>query len=85
MRSITFIIGPVLFLQTFRWFIEPKRGTPVPGAPFFLAAVLLFITAIMSTRLRVADSRTLPKTIGPTEPEVIPGVVPPGAVEPPTM
>ena len=84
-RSITFIIGPVLFLQTFRWFIDPKHGTPIPGAPFFLAAALLFATAMMSTRLKVEDSRTLPKPVEPAEPEAVPGVVPPGAVEPPTL
>jgi MFS transporter, DHA1 family, tetracycline resistance protein len=84
-RSITFIIGPVLFLQTFRWFIDPKHGTPLPGAPFFLAAALLFITAMMSTRLKVEDARKLPQSVAPPDPETIPGVVPPGAVEPPTM
>ena len=26
LRSITFIIGPVLFSQTFRWFIDPKHS-----------------------------------------------------------
>jgi DHA1 family tetracycline resistance protein-like MFS transporter len=55
MRSITFIIGPVIFLQTFRWFIDPNNGSPVPGAPFFLASALLFTAMLMATRIR--DSR----------------------------
>ncbi|HJT82078.1 MAG TPA: TCR/Tet family MFS transporter [Chthoniobacterales bacterium] len=84
LRSITFIIGPVIFLQIFRWFIDPKNGDPVPGAPFFLAAALLFTTALISTRMKVADTRIPPKPVVPDEPEVTPGMVPPGAPEPPS-
>lgn len=85
MRSITFIIGPVIFLQTFRWFIDPKHGTPIPGAPFFLAALLLAAAATLSTRLRVADSRTISPAAPSAEPETVPGVVPSGVSEPPNM
>lgn len=85
MRSITFIIGPVIFLQTFRWFIDPKHGTPFPGAPFFLAALLLAAAATMSTRLKVADARTVSRAVPPAEPETMPGVVPTGVPEPPNM
>ncbi|MEY2440296.1 MAG: transporter, family, tetracycline resistance protein, partial [Verrucomicrobiota bacterium] len=38
LRSITFIIGPVLFSRTFGWFIDPTHSYHVPGAPFYLAA-----------------------------------------------
>jgi DHA1 family tetracycline resistance protein-like MFS transporter len=51
LRSITFIIGPVLFSQTFRWFIDPKHSIHLPGAPYYLGAVLLFIAMLMSTRV----------------------------------
>jgi DHA1 family tetracycline resistance protein-like MFS transporter len=85
MRSITFIIGPVIFLQTFRWFIDPKHGTPVPGAPFFLAAVLLGLAATMSTRLRIADAKTVAPAAPAGQPETMPGVIPPGVPEPPSM
>jgi len=54
MRSITFIIGPVLFSQTFSWFIDPKHSVHMPGAPFYLAALLLFTA--MSCR-RGSDNR----------------------------
>ncbi len=37
MRSITFIIGPWLFLRIFGWFIDPKNQVHLPGAPYFLA------------------------------------------------
>ena len=32
MRSITFIIGPWLFLRIFGWFIDPKHRVHLPGA-----------------------------------------------------
>jgi DHA1 family tetracycline resistance protein-like MFS transporter len=85
MRSITFIIGPILFLRVFSWFINPKHSLHLPGAPYFLAAVLLLIAMLLSTRLHGPDSKTLPAATQPDEPETIPGVVPPGVAEPPTM
>ena len=85
MRSITFIIGPVLFLQTFRWFIDPKHGRPVPGAPFFLGGALLFAAALLATRLKIADATTISPPSSPAEPETMPGAVPSGVDEPPTM
>ncbi len=85
MRSITFIIGPVIFLQTFRWFIDPKHGTPIPGAPFFLAGLLLAAAATMSTRLKVADSKTISAAAPSAEPETMPGAIPPGVPEPPSL
>jgi DHA1 family tetracycline resistance protein-like MFS transporter len=85
MRSITFIIGPVLFLQTFRWFIDPKHGRPIPGAPFFLAGALLFAAALLATRLKIADAATILPPSSPPEPETMPGAVPSGVAEPPTM
>jgi DHA1 family tetracycline resistance protein-like MFS transporter len=54
MRSITFIIGPWLFLKVFGWFINPKNPVHVPGAPYNLAAALLFTAMLMSTRIREA-------------------------------
>jgi DHA1 family tetracycline resistance protein-like MFS transporter len=72
LRSITFIIGPVLFSQTFRWFIDPIHSIHLPGAPYYLASALLFAAMIMSTRIKqpetVASSATTPE---------MPGLVPP--------
>jgi DHA1 family tetracycline resistance protein-like MFS transporter len=64
LRSITFIIGPVLFLRVFSWFIDPKHGIHLPGAPYFLAAALLFAAMLMSTRIKqdkVVRSMTTPE------------------------
>ena len=51
MRSITFIIGPWLFLRIFGWFIDPKNRVHLPGAPYFLAGGLLFTAMLMATRI----------------------------------
>jgi DHA1 family tetracycline resistance protein-like MFS transporter len=77
MRSITFIIGPVIFLQTFRWFIDPKNGSPIPGAPYFLAAALLFTAMLMATRIRQE-----PRTEYPHSTDVLPMPPNPEIAEP---
>jgi MFS transporter, DHA1 family, tetracycline resistance protein len=78
LRSITFIIGPVLFSQVFSWFIDPNHSLHVPGAPFFLAAAMLFSAMLMATRIKqpsftgtsTAARSMPPETIssGPVEP-----------------
>jgi DHA1 family tetracycline resistance protein-like MFS transporter len=75
LRSITFIIGPVLFSRVFGWFIDPKHPLHVPGAPFYLAAALLFTAMMMSFRLeQPARAQTAPL------PPDVPGVIPPDGV-----
>src|ERR1044072_3076810 len=55
MRSITFIIGPWLFLRIFGWFIDAKNKVHLPGAPYFLAGGLLFTAMLMATRVEQPD------------------------------
>jgi MFS transporter, DHA1 family, tetracycline resistance protein len=62
LRSITFIIGPVLFSQVFSWFIDPKHGLHVPGAPYYLAAALLFSAMLMATRIKQPSFAAKPTT-----------------------
>ncbi|MFL6536773.1 MAG: TCR/Tet family MFS transporter [Chthoniobacterales bacterium] len=71
LRSITFIIGPVLFSQVFAWFIAPSHAFHVPGAPFYLAAVMLGAAMVLSTRLAQG---------GRTAATGVPDVIPPGEV-----
>ncbi len=66
LRSITFIIGPVLFSGVFGWFIDPKYSFQVPGAPFYLAAALLFTAMLMSFRLEKARPQEA-KAVSPNE------------------
>jgi DHA1 family tetracycline resistance protein-like MFS transporter len=77
MRSITFIIGPWLFLKVFGWFINPKNPVHLPGAPYYLAAALLFTAMLMSTRIKV--SPTLSSTAASTPPETPPEITATGA------
>jgi MFS transporter, DHA1 family, tetracycline resistance protein len=73
MRSITFIIGPIMFLRVFSWFIDPKNPIHLPGAPYYLAAALLFAAMLMSTRIK-QDPIPAKSTTGAEE---IPDVVAP--------
>jgi DHA1 family tetracycline resistance protein-like MFS transporter len=75
MRSITFIVGPFMFLRVFSWFIDPKNGVHMPGAPYYLAAVLLFSAALLSTRIEKRKAETL---VEPDEP--IPPVMSPEGI-----
>jgi len=49
--SLAWIIGPGIFTFTFAYFIDPAHGWNLPGAPWFLAAFLLFIAMFMATRI----------------------------------
>src|SRR5947209_2532956 len=77
MRSITFIIGPWMFLKVFGWFINPKNPVHVPGAPYYLAAGLLFTAMLMSTRIR--DARVVSTGTAATPPEAPPEITAAGA------
>ena len=70
MRSITFIIGPWLFLRIFGWFIDAKTPIHLPGAPYFLAGALLFTAMLMATRVEQPQ-------IQPVSTDAVPDVVPP--------
>jgi MFS transporter, DHA1 family, tetracycline resistance protein len=62
LRSITFIIGPVLFSSVFGFFIDPKHSFQIPGAPFYLAAALLLTAMMMSFRLEQAPAVVAPSS-----------------------
>src|SRR3989442_9366216 len=51
LRSLSFVIGPFLFSGIFGWFINPKHSFYVPGAPYYLAAALLFTAMLLATRV----------------------------------
>lgn len=77
LRSITFIIGPVLFSQTFAWFIDPKHSLHIPGAPYYLASAMLFIAMLMTMRIPQQPRAAARSTSTPPE---TPTVVPPDGV-----
>src|SRR6218665_2878343 len=44
LQSITGIIGPAIFTQTFAFAIDPRQGWNLPGAPFQLSALILLLS-----------------------------------------
>ena len=83
MRSITFIIGPWLFLRVFGWFIDPKHALNLPGAPYYLAAALLFAAMLMSTRIKQDAPAAPSSTSIPPPPDVVPPEsIPSGPIAP---
>jgi MFS transporter, DHA1 family, tetracycline resistance protein len=83
MRSITFILGPWMFLKIFGWSIDPKHALNLPGAPFYVAAALLFAAMLMSTRIK-QDAPSAPRSTSiPPPPDVVPPeTIPSGPIAP---
>ena len=48
MRAIAMLIGPGLFSFTFAWFINAQHGWVLPGAPWYLAAVMLLAAVALA-------------------------------------
>jgi hypothetical protein len=71
MRSITFILGPWMFLKIFGWSIDPKHALNLPGAPFYVAAALLFTAMLMSTRIKQDAPSAPSSTSTPLPPDVV--------------
>lgn len=46
--GIAGVLGPLLFTQTFAYFIEPQSMVHLPGAPFFLASAILLVAGIIA-------------------------------------
>src|SRR4029077_17574949 len=68
LRSIAFVIGPFLFSGIFAWFINPKHSFHIPGAPYYLAAGLLFTAMLLATRVEQPQfGEPTEKAIDPVE------------------
>ena len=78
MRAIAVIIGPGLFTFTFAYFIDAKQGWNFPGAPWYLAAFLLFIAMFMATRIDQPQLATEARPVA-TEPQSIDPTQSPGS------
>ena len=50
LTGIANLLGPILFAQIFALFIGERTDWHLPGAPFLLAALLLFFAAILAWR-----------------------------------
>jgi DHA1 family tetracycline resistance protein-like MFS transporter len=74
LRAITGMAGPVLFTQIFALAISPRYGLHLPGAPYYLAAVLLgssLLLAVYVTRPSAA-AQPAPQPAGPSNPSATP-------------
>jgi MFS transporter, DHA1 family, tetracycline resistance protein len=49
LRAITGMIGPLLFTQVFGAAISPRARIHFPGAPYFLACLLLFCSLLLAS------------------------------------
>ena len=58
LRAIAMLIGPGLFSFTFAWFINAQHGWVLPGAPWYLAAALLFIAMLMAFTVEQPEMAT---------------------------
>ena len=59
LRAITGMAGPVLFTQVFALAISPRARIHLPGAPYYLAAVLLFSGLLLAFYVTRPRAETL--------------------------
>jgi DHA1 family tetracycline resistance protein-like MFS transporter len=59
--GIANLIGPIIFTQTFAFFIATHRDWKLPGAPFLLSSALLLTAAIVVLRLMATQLSRLPE------------------------
>lgn len=50
LASLSSLVGPALFSLTFAYFIA-RPGSPLPGAPFLLAGLLLLLAGAVAWRV----------------------------------
>jgi DHA1 family tetracycline resistance protein-like MFS transporter len=66
LRAITGMAGPVLFTQVFAQAISPRASIHLPGAPYYLAMLLLFSSLLLAmyvTRPIVATAQPAPEPV----------------------
>ena len=61
--SIAGLIGPALFTQSFAYCIDKSGGWSLPGAPFYLAALLLVAALLLALRVS-RPARVVNETVG---------------------
>jgi DHA1 family tetracycline resistance protein-like MFS transporter len=57
LRGIAELIGPGIFTFMFAYFIEPKSIAHIPGAPFYFASFLIFLSIAVLIR-RMSQNRS---------------------------
>jgi MFS transporter, DHA1 family, tetracycline resistance protein len=59
-RGLAMVVGPELFALTFAVFVDRGRATPVPGAPWYLAAALLVVATGVAWAVAPKGNRAAP-------------------------
>jgi len=71
LRSITGMVAPVIFTQVFAYAISPRTTLHLPGAPYFLAAILLTTSLFVAAYVTRGMGRSPAGiAVAPTEPAV---------------
>lgn len=66
LRAITGMAGPVLFTQVFALAISPRARVRLAGAPYYLAAVLLFSSLLLAAYVTRPNPETVEAVPQPT-------------------
>lgn len=61
LRAITGMAGPLLFTQIFTIAISPRTSLHLPGAPYFLAAILLASSLLLADLVTRASTASAPQ------------------------
>jgi DHA1 family tetracycline resistance protein-like MFS transporter len=61
------LIGPGLFSFTFAWFINAKHRWVLPGAPWYLAATMLFVAMAMAFTVEQPEMSAAGAVLAPAE------------------
>jgi DHA1 family tetracycline resistance protein-like MFS transporter len=59
-RGVAFMIGPLVFTNTFAAFIGPARDWHLPGAPYLLAALMLVAATLVASRATTGSAEESP-------------------------
>ena len=69
LTSTTAIFGPLIMANLFSFFTSPKAPVYLPGAPYFLASILIVISAALARRGLKRNGNRQPEQMSiPTEP-----------------
>jgi DHA1 family tetracycline resistance protein-like MFS transporter len=56
LRALTGMIGPLIFTQVFALAISPRASMHLPGAPYFVAALLMFASVVLAAYVARGNS-----------------------------
>jgi DHA1 family tetracycline resistance protein-like MFS transporter len=59
LRGLAGLIGPAIFTFSFAFAIRPGSGWHLPGTPFYLAALFVFLSLILALLVTRRSNATL--------------------------